>query len=89
MKFDGMGIDRPIKFGKYKHYKGKYYEVFGVAHQTETREKLVIYRGLYESPDLEREFGPDPWFARPYEMFVGEQEVDGVMVKRFLYVGSM
>lgn len=87
MTFDGTGVERPIQFGRYRHYKGNFYEVFGIAHQTETREKLVIYRGLYESPDLASEYGGDPWFARPYEMFVGNQEVDGQMVKRFTYVG--
>jgi hypothetical protein len=48
-----------MKPGKYRHYKGKYYEVFGPALHTETAEKMVVYRGLYESPDLKDEYGDD------------------------------
>ena len=33
--------------GVYKHFKGDYYIVENVATFSETREKLVIYRGLY------------------------------------------
>jgi hypothetical protein len=78
-----------MKHGKYKHYKGNYYEVFALAHHTETREKMVVYRGLYESPDLKEEYGDDPWFVRPFDMFNEKVEVDGRLVPRFEYVGPM
>jgi hypothetical protein len=81
--------DSKIRLGKYRHYKGNYYEVLGLAHSTEDREKMVIYRGLYDSPDLEEEYGTDPWFARPYEMFVGDIEIDGKNRPRFEYVSPM
>ena len=32
--------------GIYRHFKGDYYLVLGVAIHSETKEKLVIYRGL-------------------------------------------
>ncbi len=73
-----------IKLGKYKHYKGKEYEVLGIAHHSETLEKLVIYRALYNSED----FGLNALWARPYEDFVGMKEIDGKEVKRFEYIGE-
>lgn len=81
-----MQKDSKIPLGKYKHYKGNYYEVLGLAHSTEDRQKMVIYRGLYDSPDLLAEYGPDPWFARPYEMFVEKVEHEGHVVPRFEFV---
>ena len=45
----------------YKHYKGNYYIVENIALNTETNEKMVIYRALYEDGKV---------FARPYDMFV-------------------
>ena len=41
-----------IQTGKYQHYKGKLYEVVGVAHHSETLEPLVVYKALYHSPDF-------------------------------------
>ncbi len=32
-----------MKLGKYKHYKGKEYEVIGVATHSETLEEVVVY----------------------------------------------
>ena len=36
-----------IRPGKYRHFKGKYYEVLGVATHSETLEPMVVYRQLY------------------------------------------
>lgn len=33
-----------LKLGKYKHYKGKDYEVIGIAKLEETLEDMVVYR---------------------------------------------
>lgn len=78
-----------MQLGKYRHYKNNYYEVLGVAQNTETREKMIVYRALYDCPDLLDEYGPDPWFVRPSDMFNEKVEVDGVFVPRFEYVGPM
>lgn len=40
---------KEIKSGKYKHYKGKFYEVIGLAHYSETLEEFVVYRALYST----------------------------------------
>lgn len=65
-----------IKTGTYRHSKtGNLYEVLGVAFQTESEEPLVIYRPLYKT-DYEL-------FARPYEMFVENVEINGEIKPRF------
>lgn len=48
---------REIKVGgKYKHYKGNFYEVIAVVRDSEDPQKeFVVYKALYDSP----EFGPN------------------------------
>lgn len=60
--------------GKYKHYKGKFYEVLDVARHSETLEYFVVYKTLYGDFDT---------WIRPLDMFTEIVEVDGVQVKRF------
>ena len=73
-----------LKLGKYRHYKGKEYEVIGVAHHSETFEELVVYRALFNSP----EFGENALWVRPLKMFVEEVEISGKKVPRFEYIGK-
>ena len=68
-----------MKLGKYKHYKGKEYEVIGIAKHSETLEELVVYKALYGSGDL---------WVRPFKMFEEEVEVDGQKVPRFKYISE-
>lgn len=60
--------------GRYRHYKGKEYEVIGLARHSETLEVLVVYRPLYNASGL---------WVRPYAMFVETVEVGGQTVPRF------
>ncbi len=49
--------------GIYRHFKGDYYIVEGVGIHSETKEKYVIYRGLYGENEL---------YIRPYDMFLSK-----------------
>jgi hypothetical protein len=68
-----------LKLGKYKHYKGKEYEVIGIAKHSETLEELAVYRALYGNNDL---------WVRPVKMFVEEVEIGGKKIPRFEYIGE-
>ena len=41
-----------IKPGKYRHFKGKEYEVLFLARHSETEETMVVYRKLYDDYSL-------------------------------------
>ncbi len=73
-----------IRLGKYRHYKGRLYEVIGVAKHSEMLKDLVVYKPLYK---VDKEFEGYLW-ARPLEMFLEEVEVDGKRVKRFEFIGE-
>lgn len=72
-----------VKLGKYQHYKGKFYEVIGVARHSETLEELVVYKALYD----DKKFGKNALWVRPKKMFLEYVTVDGKRVPRFRYVG--
>lgn len=72
-------MENKIKLGKYRHYKGKEYQVIGVAKHSETGEELVVYKKLYDDYAL---------WVRPYLMFIEEVEVNGQKVPRFEYLGD-
>ncbi|MFL5765310.1 MAG: DUF1653 domain-containing protein [Bacteroidia bacterium] len=69
-----------LKPGKYRHYKGKEYEVIGTARHSETLEEMVVYKALYQ-PE-----GENLW-VRPATMFLEDVEINGEKVKRFEYLG--
>lgn len=68
-----------LKQGKYRHYKGNYYELIGIARHSETLEDMVVYRALYGEMGL---------WVRPASMWSELVEVDGEKVERFAYVGE-
>jgi hypothetical protein len=63
-----------IEPGRYRHYKGNFYQVLGVARHSETDELLVVYRPLYGAGDL---------WVRPLAMFLESVQFEGRPVPRF------
>lgn len=63
-----------IKPGKYVHFKGKEYEVIGIAKHSETLEEMVVYRQLY---------GAQEYWVRPVSMWAEEVNRDGYCGPRF------
>lgn len=56
-----------VKIGKvYRHFKGNYYFVEDVAYDSETKERMVVYKPLYN-----REDNRQLW-VRPEKMFLEE-----------------
>ena len=68
-----------IKPGRYRHFKGKEYEVLGVARHSETEEELVVYPALYGDFGL---------WVRPVSMWNETVERDGKTFRRFTYIGE-
>jgi hypothetical protein len=51
----------------YRHYKGRFYYVVGLAEHAETNELMVVYHALY---------GDNEMFVRPMDIFLSEVEED-------------
>lgn len=66
---------RNLKIGsRYRHFKGNDYLVLHLAKHSETREDLVIYQALYDEMGI---------WARPLVDFLGQKEINGILVNRF------
>lgn len=62
--FAGLYHSHVLKPGTIvRHFKGKLYQIIGVAIHTETAEEMVIYQALYP---------PFVTYARPKEMFLSK-----------------
>ena len=68
-----------IKPGRYCHFKGREYEVIGVASHSETLESMVVYRALYGEGGL---------WVRPAAMWTEQVERNGYSGPRFVYIGD-
>ena len=66
-----------IKPGKYRHFKGKEYELIGLATHSETMEAMVVYRALYGEQGL---------WVRPAAMWTETVEREDYRGPRFCYV---
>ncbi|MAY40285.1 MULTISPECIES: DUF1653 domain-containing protein [Spongiibacter] len=69
-----MNSESTLAPGRYRHYKGGEYRVYGVARHSETEEQLVVYRPLYGDGDL---------WVRPLSMFTEAVEIAGNTQPRF------
>lgn len=56
-------MNKIVKKGIYKHFKGDYYIVEDIAIHSEDRSKYVVYRCLYDECQL---------YIRPLDMFLSE-----------------
>jgi len=65
--------------GKYQHFKGGVYQVYGTATHSETSETLVVYRPLY---------GEGALWVRPLSMFTESVEHEGSVQSRFLLIND-
>ncbi len=54
--------------GIYKHYHGDLYIVESIGYHSETLEKYVVYRALYDDAKV---------WVRPYDLFVSEVNKNG------------
>ena len=68
-----------LKPGKYRHFKGNFYEVIGIARHSETMEEMVVYRALCGEQGL---------WVRPAAMWEETVDRDGYHGPRFQYVGE-
>jgi len=74
-----MKMTKTIPVGRYRHYKGNFYEVIGIAYHSETEEEMVVYRKLYGDHSL---------WVRPLDMFVGNVQSDDRVTPRFEWIGD-
>jgi hypothetical protein len=68
-----------MELGIYKHYKGNFYQVIGVASHTESGEHLVVYQALYGDYQL---------WVRPKTMFCEVVTYNDQRVNRFSFINS-
>ncbi len=66
-----------IRPGKYRHFKGREYEVIDLALHSETMELYVVYKALY---------GEGKTWIRPASMWNETVERDGKTFRRFEYI---
>jgi len=76
-------MDKEIKPGRYRHYKGKDYIVYGTAKHSETEEVMVVYRTDY--PDKP---GNNSHWVRPIRMFNETVRVENHSKLRFEWIAE-
>jgi hypothetical protein len=66
-----------IKLGKYRHFKGNYYQVLHLARHSETEETLVVYHPFDSKGDI---------WVRPLTMFNETITREGKILQRFQFI---
>ena len=74
-----MENQRPRPGDFYRHFKGNKYRVICTAVNSETLEKMVVYKALYGEMGI---------WVRPAKMWNELVVRDGTEVKRFAYIGA-
>ncbi len=63
--------ENQVSIGKiYRHFKGNYYFVENVAFDSETQERMVVYKPIYDRDDKKQ------IWVRPEKMFLSEISTD-------------
>ena len=75
-----MSAPQTLRPGRYRHFKGREYELLFVATHSETLEPMVVYRALY---------GAHGVWVRPASMWNETVEREGKTYKRFTYIGDL
>lgn len=70
-------MSQTVTPGRYRHYKGKDYQVLGCALHTETEEEFVVYRALYGEGGL---------WVRPKAMFLELVVTGNATTPRFVFI---
>lgn len=65
--------------GIYRHFKGNYYEVVGLAIDIDSKEEFILYRQMYDV------FG---YWMRSKDMFFSERMTENGPVVRFTKMGT-
>jgi len=64
--------------GRYRHFRGKEYQIIAKAINSETLEELIVYQALY---------GVQTIWVRPLNMFFGLKTLpNGTEVQRFVKI---
>ncbi len=71
--------EKAVPPGRYRHFKGREYEVLGIACHSETEAPLVVYRKCYDDGGL---------WVRPAEMWNETVERDGKIMPRFTRISE-
>jgi hypothetical protein len=66
--------------GKYRHFRGREYELLFVGKHSETLEEMVIYRALYDDGQI---------WVRPAAMWDETVCEDGRSQPRFIFLGEL
>ncbi len=71
-----------LRLGKYKHYKGKFFEVIAVALDHDSLEEFVVYKSLEDS----EVFNAGTMWVRPRKAFFEAVIVEGKEIPHFVYI---
>ncbi len=66
-----------LKLGKYQHFKGGFYEVLGLAKDSETLAEYVVYVAVEDKESI---------WIRPQQMFLENVIIEGKKVPRFKFI---
>ena len=80
LQYKPFTMNDEVKPGRYRHFKGKEYQVIEVALHSETEQAHVVYRPLYGEGQL---------WVRPLRLFNDLKEIDGRQVTRFEWLEEL